>query len=75
MKNTKSILREIESNINWNIDDIDTLKNKCISGIKDMNIFEYNKQKMVYNIQSINDRTKLAQYFYNSLLKFEGHGI
>lgn len=74
MSDKSSILNSFIDSIDWT-QPLEALKASIMSHIQVNCKDAYSKRKMAIAIHSIEDLTKLQQYTFNALLKFEGEGV
>jgi hypothetical protein len=71
----KSKLHEIVDQVNL-ITDFETKKAKTLELVRELNIKPEDKKRMLMIVEyQCHTDLKLTQYLYNSMLKFEGHGL
>jgi len=68
------LLPEIEKQINTKVP-LEEIKNFIIEKVGERKINEEDKRKIKYNVEKLQTPDNLLKYLYNSILKYEGHGV
>jgi len=75
MRDKTSVIRDVIEEI-WHSDDLESSKLRLISLLKELKMkSNYEKNRLILNVNKTRFKTDLDRLAANCLLKFEGHGV